>query len=72
MRLRSDSWVKLQGAQTEGFLSNVMRSDDGGFGFTGYADSAFAEADAGGYRADGAIGLGRFFDNNPGRVKMYT
>ena len=33
VRISSDSWFKLQGAQTEGFISTVMRSDDGGFGF---------------------------------------
>ena len=44
----------------EGFLSNVMRSDDGGFGFSGYDDASFANADAGGYRADVSLGLGDF------------
>jgi flagellar motor protein MotB len=72
VRLSSDSWFKLQGAQTEGFLSNVMRSDDGGFGFSGLADASFADADAGGYRADVSLGLGDFWDGNRGRLSMYT
>ena len=42
--MSSDSWFKLQGAQTEGFISNVVRSDDGGFGFSGYDDASFAGA----------------------------
>ena len=63
VRISSDSLFKLQGAQTEGFLSNVMRSDDGGFGFTGYDDASFADADAGGYRADVSLGLGDFLGN---------
>ncbi len=68
----SDSFFKLQGAQTEGFLSNVMRSDDGGFGFTGYDDASFADADAGGYRADVSLGLGDILSNGRGRLTMYT
>jgi hypothetical protein len=72
VRISSDSWFKLQGAQTEGFLSNVMRSDDGGFGFSGLADASFLNADAGGYRADVSLGLGDFFDGNRGRLTMYT
>jgi flagellar motor protein MotB len=72
VRINSDSWFKLQGAQTEGFLSNVVQSDDGGFGFSGYADTAFANAAAGGYRADVSLGIGDFLSNGRGRVTMYT
>ena len=72
VRISSDSFFKLQGAQTEGFLSNVMRSDDGGFGFTGYDDASFADADAGGYRADVSLGMGDFLGNGRGRLTMYT
>ena len=72
VRISSDSWFKLQGAQTEGFISNVMRSDDGGFGFAGYDDAAFADAAAGGHRADVSLGLGDFMDRARGRVTLYT
>jgi flagellar motor protein MotB len=72
VRINSDSWFKLQGAQTEGFLSNVMRSDDGGFGFSGLDDTSFANADAGGYRADVSLGLGDILSNGRGRLTMYT
>jgi flagellar motor protein MotB len=72
VRISSDSWFKLQGAQTEGFISSVVRSDDGGFGFSGYADTAFAGADAGGYRADVSLGLGDFLERTQGRVTLYT
>ena len=65
VRISSDSFFKLQGAQTEGFLSNVVRSDDGGFGFTGYDDASFADADAGGYRADVSLGLGDILEQRP-------
>jgi hypothetical protein len=72
VRLSSDSWFKLQGAQTEGFISTVMRSDDGGFGFAGYDSAPFAAADAGGYRADVSVGLGDFMDRARGRLTLYT
>ena len=72
VRMSADSWFKLQGAQTEGFISNVMRSDDGGFGFAGYDDAAFASANAGGYRADVSVGVGDFLDRGRGRVTLYT
>ena len=72
VRISSDSWFKLQGAQTEGFLSNVMRSDDGGFGFSGYADAAFLNADAGGYRADVSLGPRRFLGTAKAALTMYT
>jgi hypothetical protein len=72
VRISSDSWFKLQGAQTEGFISTVMRSDDGGFGFAGYDSAAFAGADAGGYRADVSLGLGDFMDRARGRLTLYT
>jgi len=72
LRLSSDSWIKLQGAATEGLISGAVRSDDGGFGFFGYDDLAFAGADAGGHRADVSLGLGDFLDRARGRVTLYT
>jgi flagellar motor protein MotB len=72
VRISSDSWFKLQGAQTEGFISSVVRSDDGGFGFAGYDAASFAATDAGGYRADVSLGLNDFFDRRQGRVTLYT
>jgi flagellar motor protein MotB len=72
VRLSSDSWFKLQGAQTEGFISTVVRSDDGGFGFAGYDSASFAGADAGGYRADVSLGLSDFMDRARGRLTLYT
>jgi flagellar motor protein MotB len=72
VRLSSDSWIKLQGAATEGLISGAVRSDDGGFDFYGYDDLAFAGADAGGHRADVSLGLGDFLDRARGRVTLYT
>jgi hypothetical protein len=72
VRISSDSWFKLQGAQTEGLISSAVRSDDGGFGFYGYDDLSFAGTDAGGYRADVSLGLGDFVDRARGRLTLYT
>jgi flagellar motor protein MotB len=72
VRISSDSWFKLQGAQTEGFISTVLHSNDGGFGFAGYDPTSFAGADAGGYRADVSLGLGDLFDGSRGRLSLYT
>jgi flagellar motor protein MotB len=72
VRISSDSWFKLQGAQTQGLITSEYRSVDGGFGFTGYDDSLFANVDqAGGYRADVSLGLGDFISRAKGRVTLY-
>ncbi len=72
VRLSSDSWVKLQGARTEGLITGAMRSEDGGFGFAGYDDLAFTDAAAGGYRADVSLELGDFLHRARGRLTLYT
>jgi hypothetical protein len=72
VRFSADSWVKLQGATTEGLITGAVRSEDGGFGFYGYDDLAFAGADAGGQRADVSVGFNDFFDRVQGRVTLYT
>jgi flagellar motor protein MotB len=73
VRIRNDSWVKLQGAQTEGLITGTVRSEDGGFGFYGHDDLSFAGADAGGYRADVSVGLDDFAARaRGGRVTLYT
>ena len=72
LRMSSESWVKLQAAKSEGLVSNTLTSDDGGFGFNGFANSSFSEAKAGAYRADVSAGLGDFFEGRKGRVTLYT
>jgi len=72
VRISSDSWFKLQGAQTQGLITSAYNSVDGGFGFTGYSDALFANVDhAGGYRADVSVGLGDVIDRAKGRVTLY-
>ncbi|HUG03682.1 MAG TPA: OmpA family protein [Steroidobacteraceae bacterium] len=71
LRLSPDSWFKMQAGQSDGLVSNSLRSDDGGFGFYGYDDQSFTDADAGAYRADLSIGLGDFIDGRSGRLTLY-
>jgi flagellar motor protein MotB len=72
VRISSDSWFKLQGAQTQGLITSAYHSVDGGFGFTGYNDALFANVDqAGSYRADVSVGLGDVIDRAKGRVTLY-
>jgi flagellar motor protein MotB len=72
VRMSADSWLKLQGASTEGLITGATRSEDGGFDFTGYNNLAFVGADAGGNRADVSLGFGDFFERNKGRLTLYT
>ncbi|MGD8808909.1 MAG: OmpA family protein, partial [Gammaproteobacteria bacterium] len=71
LRRSAQTWLKLQSGRTEGFLTNVMRSDDGGFGFVGLDDSSFLSADAGANRADISVGLDDFFSARRGRITLY-
>lgn len=70
-RKSADTWLKLQAGRSEGLVSSPQRSDDGGFGFTGYDATSFSEADAGAYRADVSVGFGDFFEGREGRATLY-
>jgi flagellar motor protein MotB/long-subunit fatty acid transport protein len=72
LRMSTDSWFKVQAGRSEGLISNSLRSDDGGFGFSGYDDFAFSDADAGAYRADVSVGLGDFIPGRTGRLTLYV
>ncbi|MGH8131495.1 MAG: OmpA family protein [Steroidobacteraceae bacterium] len=72
LRLSSESWFKVQAGQSEGLITNSLRSDDGGFGFYGYDDPLFTDADAGAYRADFNVGLGDFIEGRSGRLSFYA
>jgi flagellar motor protein MotB len=52
-RKSEQTWLKLQTGTSEGFLTNAVRSDDGGFGFYGYDETAFVAADTPGSSATG-------------------
>ena len=72
LRKSADSWVKLQGAKTDGLVSGPLYSADGGYAFTGYNPSSFANANAGGYRADVSLGLGDFISGSKGKLTLFT
>jgi flagellar motor protein MotB len=71
LRKSAQTWFKLQTGQSEGFLTGAVRSDDGGFGFSGYDDLSFASADASANRADISVGLDDFFAARRGRITLY-
>ncbi len=71
LRMSRDSWLKVQTARSNGLLSSQLRSEDGGFGFTGYNDQAFTNSDAMAYRADLSVNLRDFLDGRDGRVTFY-
>jgi hypothetical protein len=72
LRKSADTWLKLQAGRSEGLVSGLQRSVDGGFGFTGYDDLSFTEAEAGAYRADVSVGIGDFFAGHDGRASVYA
>jgi hypothetical protein len=70
-RKSTDSWFKVQTARSEGLLSRLQRSNDGGFGFHGPDDVSFTDAKALAYRADLSVGLRDFFTGRGGQVTFY-
>ncbi len=72
LRKTTETWLKLQGGRTTGLASHSLYSYDGGFGFTGTDPTAFADAEANGYRADVSLGIGDVFKQGKGRVTLYT
>ncbi|MDH3626721.1 MAG: OmpA family protein [Acidobacteriota bacterium] len=72
VRASTDSWLKLQASRSEGLVTRLLDSNDGGFEFAGPADTTFVDADATAYRADVSIGLGEVFENANGRLTLYA
>src|SRR5947209_20450124 len=62
----------MQTRRTEGLVSGLMQSNDGGFGFQSPGDISPTNASAGAYRADLSVGLGDFFEGRDGRFTFYT
>jgi flagellar motor protein MotB len=71
-RKSTNSWFKVQTARSEGLLTSSLRSNDGGFGFSGPDDLSFTNANAVAYRADLSVGIRDFFDGRDGRVTFYV
>ncbi len=73
VRMTTDTWVKLQAAQSEGLVSTTLRSDDGGFDFYGYTPAALPgpDDDAAAYRADMSFSTRDVLDFGDARVTLY-
>ncbi len=72
LRKSAESWLKVEGGRSEGPVSSSLRSDDGGFGFSGADPASFADASADAYRADASVGFGDFFQGAKGRITLYS
>lgn len=72
LRRSTETWLKVQGGRTSGLASHSLFSNDGGFDFTGSDPTAFADAEADGYRADLSAGIGDLLKNGKGRLTLYT
>jgi hypothetical protein len=70
--MSSDSWLKLQGGSSEGIVSIAQFSSDGGFGFHGVDQSAWANIDAEAYRADLSVATADLLDFGNGRLTFYV
>jgi flagellar motor protein MotB len=71
LRMRPDSWFKVQAGRSEGMVSPSLISDDGGFGFHGPDNSSFTDAIASAYRADMSLSLADLFAGHSGRFTFY-
>ncbi len=73
LREDTQTWLKLQGARSEGLVSDTLSSNDGGFNFTNLGGTAaFANASGDSYRADLSVGLRDLFKGQKGRLTLYT
>jgi len=71
LRLRPDSWFKVQTGRSEGLVSPTQRSDDGGFAFHAPDEQSFINAAAMAYRADVSVALADLFAGHSGRFTFY-
>ncbi len=71
LRMRPDSWFKVQAGRSEGLVAPTVVSDDGGFGFHGPDDASFTNAIASAYRADASLSLADLFAGHSGRFTFY-
>jgi hypothetical protein len=71
LRLSAGSWLKGQVGRSEGLVSSLLLSNDGGFGFQGIAPPALPDTDALAYRADAVLGFGDWIQGVPGQMSAY-
>jgi len=72
MRLSSESWLKVQQAESEGLVSLPLLSADGGFEFNGYDPASFVNAKAGAERADISVAISDLISFSGGRMTAYV
>ncbi len=72
LRLASESWLKVQQAQSEGLVSLPLLSSDGGFGFNGYDSASFLNAEAEAKRTDLSFKFGDVVNFVDGRLTAYV
>jgi len=72
LRMSADTWFKVQAGRSEGLVSSQLRSDDGGFVFSGNDPLSFTDAEAGAHRADLSVGFGDLFSGRDGRLTLHA
>jgi flagellar motor protein MotB len=72
LRKSTLTWLKVQGARSEGAVSTPLQSQDGGYGFAGDDPAAFTDAKADAYRAEASVGFGDHFNGGKGQLTLYS
>jgi len=72
LRLASESWLKVQQADSEGLVSLPQFSSDGGFEFNTYDPTSFVNAKAAAERTDLSIRFGDIVSFMDGRLTAYV
>ena len=72
LRMSQNSWFKMQTGRSEGLVSGLQRSNDGGFGFQSPGDLSSTDSAALAYRADLSVGLHDFLTSREGQFTFYT
>ena len=71
-RLASESWLKVQQAESEGLVSLPQFSNDGGFEFNAYDPASFVNASAEAERADISVRFSDLVRSVDGRLTAYV
>ncbi|HEX7962550.1 MAG TPA: OmpA family protein [Terriglobales bacterium] len=72
LRMSPNSWLKMQTGRSEGLVSGLLQSNDGGFGFQNPGDLPPTNTAALAYRADLSVGLHDLFSSRDGQFTFYT
>jgi flagellar motor protein MotB len=72
LRKSAETWVKVEGARTEGTVSSALGSNDGGYSFQTVDSWSGETVTANGHRVETSIGFRDVFDSATGRLTLYT